>query len=271
MVATRTTRQTLASATPSEIRRAIREGAWTDHTVGFAAGFVQTNLVILPREMAYDFLLFCVRNPKPCPLVDVTDAGSPIPARAAPGADLRTDLPRYRVYEYGELVEEPVSIAHRWREDLVGFLLGCSYTFEHALIEAGVRLRHVEQGTNVPVFRTRRDCLPAGVFHGPLVVSMRPIRGDQVGRAIEVTSRYPKAHGAPVWVGDPGALGTADLGRPDWGEPVRIEDGEVPVFWACGVTPQAVAGQTRPPLMMTHAPGHMFITDIPIGALGAEF
>jgi uncharacterized protein YcsI (UPF0317 family) len=270
-VAVPLTRQEFATAAPSELRRTIRDGAWTDHTVGLAAGFVQTNLVILPKDLAYDFLLFCVRNPKPCPLVDVTDAGSAVPSRAAPDADLRTDLPRYRVYEHGALVEEPVSVTHRWRDDLVAFLLGCSYTFEHALIEAGVRLRHVEQRTNVPMYRTRRACLPAGEFHGPLVVSMRPIRGDQVGRAIDVTSRYPKAHGAPVWVGDAGALGIADLAKPDWGEAVSIEDGEVPVFWACGVTPQAVASQAKPPLMITHAPGHMFITDVPIGDLALEY
>jgi uncharacterized protein YcsI (UPF0317 family) len=261
------TRQDLAAATPAEIRNVIREGGWTQHTVGLAGGFTQTNLVILPKKQAYDFLLFCVRNPKPCPLVDVTDPGSPVPMLAAPAADLRTDLPRYRVYENGELVEETTSIAHRWRDDLVGFLIGCSYTFEHALIEAGVRLRHVEQGKNVPMFRTARECLPAGDFHGPLVVSMRPIRGDQVGRAVEITKRYPTAHGAPVWIGDPAGLGIADLAPPDWGEAIWPEEGEVPVFWACGVTPQAVAHQTRPPLMITHSPGHMFITDIPIASL----
>ena len=265
-----TTRQEFSLASPIEVRHAIREGVWTDHTVALAANYTQANLVVLPRDVAYDFLLFCVRNPKPCPLLDVTDAGSPVPTRAAPAADLRTDLPRYRVYQHGMLVEEPSSILHWWRDDLVGFLLGCSYTFEHALIEAGVRLRHVEQGTNVPMFRTTRSCLPAGEFHGPLVVSMRPIRGDQVGRAVEVTSRYPKAHGAPVWVGDPSELGITDLGTPDWGEALWPEAGEVPVFWACGVTPQAVASQTKPPLMITHAPGHMFITDLPITELAME-
>jgi uncharacterized protein YcsI (UPF0317 family) len=260
-------RQDLATAPPAEIRYVIREGGWTQHTVGLAADFTQANLVILPKEQAYDFLLFCVRNPKPCPLVDVTDPGSPVPLLAAPTADLRTDLPGYRVYEYGELVEETTAIAHRWRDDLVGFLIGCSYTFEHALVEAGVRLRHVEQGTNVPMYRTSRECLPAGDFHGPLVVSMRPIRGDQVGRAVEITRHYPTAHGAPVWIGDSAGLGIVDLATPDWGEALGPEAGEVPVFWACGVTPQAVAHQTRPPLMITHSPGHMFITDIPIAAL----
>ena len=263
------TRHDLSSASPAEIRRAIRSGDWTDHTVGVAADYTQANLVVLPKESAYDFLLFCVRNPKPCPLIDVTDAGFPVPMLAAPSADLRTDLPRYRVYEQGGLVEETTDITHRWRDDLVGFLLGCSYTFEHALIAAGVRLRHVEQGTNVPMFRTDRACVPAGDFHGPLVVSMRPIRGDQIGTAVQVTGRYPHAHGAPVWIGDPAGLGIADLATPDWGEATRPEAGDVPVFWACGVTPHAVAMQTRPPLMITHSPGHMFITDIPIGGLPA--
>lgn len=254
-------RQYLSSASPSEIRQAIRDGNWTDHTVGVAADYTQANLVILPRENAYDFLLFCARNPKPCPLIDVTDAGSPVPLLAAPSADIRTDLPGYRVYEHGELVEESTNISHLWRDDLVGFLIGCSYTFEHALIEAGVRLRHVEQGTNVPMFRTNRACVPAGEFHGPLVVSMRPIQGDQIGTAVQVTSKYPHAHGAPVWIGEPAGLGIADLATPDWGEAIWPEVGEVPVFWACGVTPQAAVMRSRPPLAIGHAPGHMLITD----------
>jgi len=270
MVSVLLTRQAFAAATPREIRDLIRQDRWDDHTVGLAAGFTQANLVILPKDESFDFLLFCVRNPKPCPLLDVTDVGSPVPAYAAPDADLRTDLPRYRVYEHGVLVEEPVSIAHRWRDDLVGFLLGCSYTFEHALIEAGVRLRHVEQGTNVPMFLTTRACRAAGDFRGPLVVSMRPIQADQVERAIEVTSRYPKAHGAPVWVGDPGELGIADLETPDWGEAISPESGEIPVFWACGVTPQAVVSQSKPAFVITHAPGHMFISDLPIAELAME-
>jgi uncharacterized protein YcsI (UPF0317 family) len=267
MVSTLPTREAFATATPSEIRDAIRQNLWTDHTVGLAAGYTQANLVILPKEEAFDFLLFCIRNPKPCPLLDVTDAGSPVPWFAAPEADLRTDLPRYRVYEYGVLAEEPTSIEHLWRDDLVGFLLGCSYTFEHALIEEGVRLRHVEQGTNVPMFETTRQCRSAGAFRGPLVVSMRPIQADQVEQAIEVTSRYPKAHGAPVWVGDPAALGIADIETPDWGEAIAPEAGEVPVFWACGVTPQAVVMQSKPALVITHAPGHMFISDVRISDL----
>lgn len=262
-----TSREALGLANPAALRALIRSGAWQEHTVGLAAGYTQANLVVLPAEYAYDFLLFCVRNPKPCPLLDVTEVGSPIPTFAAPSADLRSDIPRYSVYEHGELVEAPTSIAHRWRDDFVAFLLGCSYTFEHALVEAGIRLRHVEQGTNVPMFRTARQCASAGRLHGPLVVTMRPIPAGQVARAVEVTSRYPQAHGAPVHIGDPASLGIADIGRPDWGEPLALEPGEVPTFWACGVTPQAIALETQLPLVITHAAGHMFITDLPIARL----
>jgi len=257
-------RHELETASPSEIRRAIRSGTWRGITAGFASGFAQANLVVLPRADAFDFLLFCVRNPQACPLIDVTDPGSPAPALAAPDADLRTDLPRYRVYEHGELVEEPVSIAHRWRDDMVAFLLGCSFTFERALIDAGIRMRHVEQQCNVSMYRTTRMCRPAGKFFGSLVVSMRPVRADLVDRAVAITSTFRGAHGEPVWTGDPAALGIMDLAKPDFGDAILPEPDEIPVFWACGVTPQAVAIQSKPELMITHAPGHMFITDIPV-------
>jgi uncharacterized protein YcsI (UPF0317 family) len=263
-------RSALAQASSAEVRAAIRDGLWTTHTSGLAAGYTQANLVILPQEYAYDFLLFCVRNPKPCPLLDVTDVGSAVPTLAAAGADLRTDLPRYRVYKHGEMVEEPTSLVQLWRDDLVAFLLGCSYTFEHALVAAGIRMRHFERGTNVPMFRTSRDCVQAGRFHGPMVVSMRPIPAGQVARTVEISARYPQAHGAPIHVGEPAALGIRDIGSPDWGDPLLPEAGDVPVFWACGVTPQAVAMQVRPPLMITHSPGHMFITDIPLGDLATN-
>jgi uncharacterized protein YcsI (UPF0317 family) len=262
-------RAALAHASASEVRAAIRSGAWGTHTSGLATGYTQANLVILPREYAYDFLLFCQRNPRPCPLLDVTDTGSPVPAQAAPHADLRTDLPRYRVYEHGTLVDEPTSLMTLWRADFVAFLLGCSYTFEHALHAAGVPLRHFAAGTNVPMFRTTRQCVTAGIFHGPLVVSMRPIPAAQVAQAVTISARYPQAHGAPLHVGDPARLGIADITTPDWGDPLPLEPGDVPLFWACGVTPQAVAMQVRPPLMITHAPGHMFITDIPLASLEA--
>lgn len=249
---------------------AIRAGQWTGPTAGLAPGYTQANLVILPQADAFDFLRFCVRNPKPCPVLDVTDPSSPHPDPGwARDADLRTDVPRYRVYERGELIDEPTDLLSWWRDDpftslsasLVAFLLGCSFTFERALIAAGVPVRHLECGCNVPMYRTTRPCRPAGQFHGPLVVTMRPIPAHLVARAVQVTSRYPSVHGAPVHVGDPGALGIEDLAQPDYGDPVPVEAGEVPVFWACGVTPQAVALASRVPLMITHAPGHMFVTD----------
>jgi len=252
----------LSTAHPKEVRERIRRGEWVRPTAGCAAGYVQANLVVLPRELAYDFLLFTHRNPRPCPLLEVTDPGSPEPVRVAPGADLRTDLPKYRVYRHGVLAEEVTDLLPLWRDDLVAFLLGCSFTFEAALLKAEVPVRHLEEGCNVPMYITNRPCAPAGLFEGPLVVSMRPIPPEKVARAAAVTARFPAVHGAPVHVGAPEALGIRDLGRPDFGEPVTIRPGEVPVFWACGVTPQAVAMAVKPPLMITHAPGHMFVTDL---------
>jgi uncharacterized protein YcsI (UPF0317 family) len=249
--------------TPSEVRAAVRRGEWTEPTAGLAPGFVQANLVALPAADAFDFLRFCVANPRPCPVLEVTDAGAVEPARMAPGADLRTDVPRYRVYRAGEQVDEPTDATGMWQEDLVGFLLGCSFTFERALLAAGLPVRHLEQGVNVPMYRTAVACRPAGRFSGPLVVSMRPMTPAQAIRATQVTTRYAAVHGAPVHVGDPRELGLAERGAPDYGDPVEIRPGEVPVFWACGVTPQAVAQTSRPALMITHAPGHMFVTDVP--------
>ncbi|MHB1415158.1 MAG: putative hydro-lyase, partial [Chloroflexota bacterium] len=222
---------------PAAIREAIRRGEWARPTAGLAPGYVQANLAILPRDLAFDFLVFCQRNPKPCPLLDVTDIGSPHPPLLAPGADLRTDLPRYRVYREGRLEAEVRDITDLWRDDLVAFLLGCSFTFEEALLAAGIPVRHQEEGVNVPMFITNVECRPAGAFHGPMVVSMRPIPQGQVIRAVQVTSRFPSVHGAPVHIGDPLALGIRDLGKPDFGDPVSIRANEVPVFWACGVTP----------------------------------
>jgi uncharacterized protein YcsI (UPF0317 family) len=249
-------------ATGADVRRLARLGELTGPTPGLALGYVQANLVVVPRDLAFDFLLFCQRNPKPCPLLDVTEPGSTEPRLVAPGADLRDDLPRYRVYRHGELTDEPTSLRAWWRDDLVGFLLGCSFTFENALLQAGVPVRHVEAGCNVPMYRTNRPCRPAGAFHGPMVVSMRPLTPEQAVRAVQVCSRFPRAHGAPVHLGDPAALGIRDLARPDFGDPVEVRPGEVPVFWACGVTPQAVAMEVRPPLLITHKPGHMFVTDL---------
>jgi uncharacterized protein YcsI (UPF0317 family) len=245
---------------PAQVRARCRAGEWDRPTAGLAPGRVQANLMAVPREAAFDFLLFCQRNPKPCPLVEVVEAGRVEPA-CAPGADLRTDLPRYRVYRDGALAEEVPDASPFWRDDLVTFLMGCSFSFEDALLSAGVPLRHLERGLNVAMYRTARPCTPAGRFSGPLVVSMRPVHAAQVPLAVEVTARYQRVHGAPVHVGAPGALGIADLGRPDYGDPVPVEADELPVFWACGVTPQAVALASRLPFCITHAPGCMFVTD----------
>jgi uncharacterized protein YcsI (UPF0317 family) len=252
---------------PRAIRQAIRDGQLTGVTAGLGRSLVQANLAILPRAQAYDFLLFCQRNPKPCPLIEVCDAGSPEPVGVAPGADLRTDVPGYRVYEHGVLVAEVRDITSYWRDDLVAFLLGCSFTFEWALLEAGVRLWHIEHGKGVAMYRTSIACRPAGAFHGPMVVSMRPIRAAEVAKAVTVSARFPGAHGAPVHIGDPTLIGISQLDRPDYGDAQPLAEGDVPVFWACGVTPQAVALASRPPLMITHSPGHMFITDLPNSAL----
>jgi uncharacterized protein YcsI (UPF0317 family) len=246
---------------PTEARNRFRAGLKTP-TAGWAPGYVQANLVALPREQAFDFMLFAQRNPRPCPVLDVTDPGDPV-SRMAPRADLRTDLPAYRVWEHGRCVAQTADVTGYWRDDLVAFLIGCSFTFERALTAAGVPVRHVEQGRNVPIYVTSRMCWPAGIFSGPLAVTMRPVPPDLVATAVQVTARYPAVHGAPVHVGSPAALGIADLSRPDFGDPVRAEDGDVPVFWACGVTPQVALGRARPPFAITHAPGHMFITDEP--------
>jgi uncharacterized protein YcsI (UPF0317 family) len=223
---------------------------------------VQANLVVVPRELAFEFLLFCQRNPKPCPLLEVTEPGCAEPRLIAPEADLRTDLPRYCVYQHGELVDEPADLKAWWRDDLVAFLLGCSFTFENALLQAGVPIRHVEMGCNVPMYRTSIACQSAGAFRGPMVVSMRPLTPAQAVKAVQVCTRFPRAHGVPVHFGDPVAIGIRDLALPDFGDPVDIRPGEVPVFWACGVTPQAVAMASRPALLVTHKPGHMFVTDL---------
>jgi uncharacterized protein YcsI (UPF0317 family) len=247
--------------TPAQVRAACRAGALDRPTSGLADGFVQANLMVVPREAAFDFLLFCQRNPKPCPLIEVVEAGAVEPS-CAPGADLRTDLPRYRVYRDGRLAEERTDVRDLWSDDLVAFLIGCSFSFEEALSEAGVPLRHVEACSNVPMYRTGVPTVPAGRFHGPLVVSMRPIPAGQVPLAVRVTGRFERVHGAPVQVGEPSALGIADLARPDYGDPVEIRAGELPVFWACGVTPQAAALASRLPFCITHAPGFMFVTDL---------
>ena len=245
-----------------ELREMCRVGKWRAPTAGQAPGYVQTNVAILPRDLAFDFLVFCQRNPKPCPLVEVLEAGETEPKLTSPGADIRTDVPLYRIYRHGVMTHEVENILGEWRDDLVTFLLGCSFTFETAMLAAGLPLRHVEQGKNVSMYRTSIPTVPAGVFSGPMVVSVRPIPHDQVVRAVQVTSRFPGVHGAPIHIGDPATIGIGDLAHPDYGDAVDIYEGEVPVFWACGVTPQAAAVQSRPSLMLTHSPGHMFVTDV---------
>ena len=247
--------------TPAEARDMIRSGQWRGVTSGVAPGYVQANLAVLPRELAFDFLLFCQRNPKPCPLLEVIEPGNTEPVITTPKADIRTDIPGYRVYENGEFTAEVDSLNELWRGDLVSFLLGCSFSFEAALGDAGIPLRHQEMECNVPMYITNIPTEPAGVFAGPMVVSMRPVRQDQIVRAVQVTSRFPATHGAPVHIGRPEDIGIRYLDRPDFGDPVEIRPGEEPLFWACGVTPQAVALNCKPPLMITHAPGKMFITD----------
>jgi len=255
--------QSTGMETGAQVREACRTGEWSAPTAGLARGYAQANLVILPRDWAFDFLLFCQRNPRPCPLIAVTEAGSWQPD-VAPTADLRTDLPKYRVWRDGKLVEEPSSISHVWREDFVSFLIGCSFTFEAALMQAGIEVRHVAMGRNVPMFRTSIPCRSAGRFSGPVVVSMRPFKPADAIRAVEISGRFSESHGSPLHIGFPDQIGIKDILQPDYGDPVPVNEGELPVFWACGVTPQAALLEARPPLAITHAPGCMFLTDIQV-------
>jgi uncharacterized protein YcsI (UPF0317 family) len=243
-------------------RSRIRAGDFSGPTAGLAPGNVQANLVILPKALAHDFLRFAQANPKPCPVLAVSEPGDPSLPALGEDLDIRTDLPRYRVWRRGELVEEPPDVSHVWRDDLVSFALGCSFSFEQALVEDGIELRHMTCGSNVPMYRTSIQCESAGLFHGPLVVSMRPLKPCDAIRAIQITSRFPSVHGAPVHVGLPAMIGIADLEKPDYGDTVPINNDELPVFWACGVTPQAVITQVRPEFCITHAPGAMLITDL---------
>ena len=228
---------------------------------------MQANLIAVPADWAYDVLLFAQRNPRPCPVLDVLDAGS-TRSRLAPDADLRTDIPAYRVWRDGVLTDELDDASAAWEEhpDLVSFLIGCSFTFEAGLVDAGIEIRHRTLGRNVPMYRTSRACSPAGRLRGDLVVSMRPIPAERVADAVRISGRYPAVHGAPVHVGDPASLGVRDLAAPEFGDAPEIEPGEVPVFWACGVTPQSAIMASKPPFALTHAPGHMFITDVPDAA-----
>jgi len=246
---------------PAEARRIVRAGDYTGHTAGVAPDYVQGNLCILPKDMALEFAAFCQRNPKPCPLIGMGSPGDP----SLPGLgdiDIRNDVPCYRVFRDGKLVDEPSDIRKYWTDDLVTFVLGCSFSFELPILQAGIRLRHIENDTTVPMFRSSIDCVPAGRFKGKMVVSMRPFTPADAIRVVQITSRFPSVHGAPVHIGLPAAIGITDLAKPDYGDAVPVENDELPVFWACGVTPQAVIAQVRPEFCITHAPGSMLITDL---------
>lgn len=246
---------------PREARRAIRAERITGHTAGLAPQHVQGNLCILPLEYAAEFAAFCQRNPKPCPLIGMSAPGDPRIPDLGEDLDIRTDLPRYRVFRDGECVDEPSSLTQVWRDDLVSFVLGCSFSFELPMVEAGIRLRHLENGTNVAMYTTNIECTPAGRFHGPTVVSMRPLTPANAIRAVQVTSRYPNVHGAPLHLGFPEQIGIRDILHPDYGPVPEIRDGELPVFWACGVTPQEIVRHAKPSFCITHLPGSMLITD----------
>ena len=248
--------------TPSEFRQLVKQGIHTGPTAGICPGYAQANLVILPQNLAYDFLLFAQRNPKSCPLLEVTDTGSRFLKDIAPGADISADLPKYRVYEHGILAGEYTDISHLWRDDLVSFLIGCSFSFEGELLEAGLPVRHIEEDRNVPMYVTNIPCKSAGAFHGTMVVSMRPMTQSQAIRATQITGAMPRVHGAPIHLGDPAVIGIQDINKPDFGDAVTIRPGEIPVFWPCGVTPQAALMASKPAFAITHAPGHMLVTDV---------
>ena len=252
----------LVNVSPELVRTAIRSGSYTGHTAGLAAGKLQCNLAILPECYALDFLRFCQRNPKPCPVVAVSDSGDANLPTLGRDIDIRTDVSKYRVFKDGAFAEEVDDIQAFWADDLVTVALGCSFTFENALLRNDIPVRHIETGLNVPMFRSNIDLEPAGPFAGKMVVTMRPIPKEQVEQAREISARYPHAHGAPIAIGEPAQIGIADLSQPDWGDAVEIKSGEVPVYWACGVTPQNVLLDAKLPLCMTHSPGHMLISDV---------
>ncbi|WP_160350843.1 putative hydro-lyase [Bordetella sp. 15P40C-2] len=255
------------AATPGGVRDQARRGLFNGNTSGMAPGFGQGNLAILPKSWAEDFYRFCQANPTPCPLIGMTQPGDPAVPMLGEDIDLRTDLPRYRVWRDGVLVEELDDISALWQDEFVGFVLGCSLSFEYALERAGLRVRHVDEGKIVPMYHTSIQTTPVGPFQGPMVVSMRPYTPEEAKIAYQVCERLPGAHGAPVHIGDPAAIGIRDIDNPEEGEPTEIKPGEVPVFWACGVTPQAAALHAKPPILITHSPGHMLVSDIPVEQL----
>jgi uncharacterized protein YcsI (UPF0317 family) len=259
-----------SAATGQTARRLFRQNNYTGFTHGFAPGYVQANLAVLPKTLAADFLRFCQLNPKPCPLIGMSpSAGDPSMPELGADLDIRTDVPMYRVWRHGALVAEVADIRDVWRDDLVAFALGCSFSFEDALVEDGLELRHQTCGTNVPMFRTSIACQPSGPFHGPMVVSMRPFKPADAIRAVQITSRFPAVHGAPVHIGLPELIGIRDIAQPDYGDAVEVRRDELPVFWACGVTPQAVIAAIAPELAITHAPGAMLVTDVRNSRLAA--
>lgn len=259
----------LQLAKPDEIRKQIRNGALDVPTSGMCKGYVQANVVILPSKYAYDFLKFCFRNPKTCPLLDVSEIGSTSFSKYGKDADIRTDVGKYRLYKNGKLVDSYSDIKALYTDDMVSFLIGCSFTFEHALLEAGIPIRHIEENHNVPMYITNIPASPSGVFTGNITVSMRPMTMAQAIKATEITSNFKEVHGTPIHIGNPSEIGISDLNTPDYGEKVTIKENEVPVFWGCGVTPQSVALDAKPELMMTHAPGYMFITDVRDSEMGS--
>lgn len=250
-------------------RASIRRGAHTGPTSDLAHGYVQANLMILPKSLADEFLLFCQRNPKPCPLLAVTEPGQHSVPALGQDIDLRSDVPKYRVWRHGELVSEPDNLMDVWRDDLVSFAIGCSFSFEEALLANGIDIRHISQGRNVPMYRTNIATASTRSLHGPLVVSMRPMKASDAIRAVQITSRFPAVHGAPIHLGDPALIGIQNIDQPDYGDSVHINEGELPVFWACGVTPQSVINTVKPVFSITHAPGHMLITDISNASLAS--
>lgn len=254
---------TLRAVSPVAVRQAIRDGRYASHTAGLGQGYLQANLAILPERWALDFMRYCQRNPKPCPISGVSDTGDPMMTTLGRDIDIRTDVPAYNIYRDGRLAGAAADIRDLWQNDFVAFALGCSFTFEHALLNAGIPVWHIENDTTVPMFRSNIETVPAGPFGGRMVVSMRAIPADQVAAAVEISGRFPAAHGAPVHCGDPAEIGIADISRPDWGDPAPMPAGHVPVFWACGVTPQVAIERAALPLVITHKPGHMLITDVP--------
>ncbi len=244
------------------LRAKIRTGEHDGLTTGLAPGMVQLNLAILPKAWADDFQRFCELNPKPCPLVSMTEAGNSIfPDDIGGGLDVCTDAPRYLVFRDGALADEVTDLTELWQDDFVAFGMGCSYSFEEALVEGGLSLRHIEQGTKVPLYVSNIETEPAGPFRGPTILSMRPFLPEDAIRAIEVTAKYPRVHGTPLHFGNPEMVGIDDIASPYSGSPPVMQENEVPVFWACGVTPQIIVEHAKPPICITHKPGHMLITD----------